>query len=71
MTKTYRLDGWLAEANRGSRSECRKLIRKGKVSVDGKAEKRINASVNDDMRIEINGDVVSPPRRTPLTVIMA
>ena len=70
MAKAFRLDGWLADAHQGSRSECRNMVRRGRVTVNGNKERNISFSVNDDMLICVDGIAITAPRRSPLTVIM-
>ena len=46
MGKTVRLDKYLADAGLGTRSEVKKLIQKGRVTVDGVPEKHPEAKVS-------------------------
>jgi 16S rRNA pseudouridine516 synthase len=54
-----RLDAWLSNQGIGSRSEVRRLIRRGKVTVDEAVFKDQAAAVNDDQTIAVDGKRVA------------
>lgn len=59
MGKSMRLDKFLTEMKRGSRSEVKERIRKGSVFVDGQAVLDPGFKVDPDrMRIALNGEAV-------------
>lgn len=70
MAHSQRLDGWLAASGVGSRSECRHLVRRSRVQVDDQVVTDTSFSVNDQQRICVNGQLITPPRRSALTVML-
>lgn len=55
-----RLDKFLADMGKGTRSEVKKMIRQGKVIVDGIIEKNPNAKIDERMQdVLCNGEVVT------------
>lgn len=53
-----RLDKYLAQAGLGTRSEVKKLIRSGRVLLNGAVAKRPEDKVSDDSEIFVDGEVV-------------
>lgn len=54
-----RLDKYLAHANRGTRSEVKRLIRSGRVFLNGMEAKKPEEKVFDDSEVVVDGEVVS------------
>lgn len=50
-----RLDKYLAQAGIGTRSEVKKLIRQGRVFLDGVPAKRPEEKVNEDSEVQVDG----------------
>ena len=55
-----RLDKYLAHANMGTRSEVKKLIRSGRVFLNGVAAKKPEEKVFDGSEVVVDGEVISP-----------
>lgn len=54
-----RLDKYLADMGAGTRQEVKKMIRQGKVLVDGKKEKRPETKINEESQtVVVNGKTV-------------
>ena len=53
-----RLDKYLAQAGTGTRSEVKKLIRQGRVFLDGVPAKRPEEKVGEDSEVEVDGVLV-------------
>lgn len=54
-----RLDKYLAQAGIGTRSEVKKLIRSGRVTLDKETAKRPEDKVEDGMEVCVDGNVIS------------
>lgn len=54
-----RLDKYLAHANMGTRSEVKKLIRSGRVFLNGMTAKKPEEKVFDDSEVVVDGEVIS------------
>jgi 16S rRNA pseudouridine516 synthase len=68
-TQRLRLDAFLSRSGRGSRSEARKLIRSGAVTVAGEVVRDQACIVGRDAAVRIGGDPVQlPPERVDLLV---
>lgn len=57
-----RLDAFLAHAGIGSRSDAKRLVRAGRVTLDGSVERDPGAAVRG-RSVACDGEPVSPPRR--------
>lgn len=55
-----RLDKYLADANLGTRSELKKIIRNGKVSVDGIAVLDPAFQIKPDQTVQLEGQIIAP-----------
>jgi 16S rRNA pseudouridine516 synthase len=58
-----RLDRFLANAKIGTRSEVRKIIKKGEISVNGEIVKNISFHINETDIVEYMGKTVVPYRK--------
>ena len=54
-----RLDKYLAQAGAGTRSEVKKLIRSGRVTLNGELAKRPEEKVEDGVEVCIDGEIIS------------
>lgn len=54
-----RLDKYLAQAGEGTRSEVKKLIRSGRVFINGTVAKRPEEKVEDNDEVSIDGEIIS------------
>lgn len=52
---TMRLDKYLAQAGIGTRSEVKKLIRQGRVFLEGVPARRAEEKVGEDTKVEVDG----------------
>lgn len=59
MSKTVRLDKFLADAGKGTRSEVKKIIQKGQVQVNGQTVKKPEQKVGISDVVELQGEKVS------------
>ena len=59
MSKAVRLDKFLADAGKGTRSEVKKYIQKGLVQINGQTVKKPEQKVTEEDRVEILGEAVS------------
>lgn len=59
MTKTVRLDKFLADAGKGTRSEVKKYIQKGQVEVNGRVVKKPEEKILADDIVLLHGETVS------------
>jgi 23S rRNA pseudouridine2605 synthase len=64
--KTLRLDRFLVEAGIGSRSEVSKLVRRGRVLVDGSPATRPEQHIEPTAVVSVDGDAIEP---TPLVLV--
>ena len=59
MSKAVRLDKFLADAGKGTRSEVKKFIQKGLVQVNGRTVKKPEQKITEEDRVELLGNPVS------------
>lgn len=59
MAKAVRLDKFLADAGKGTRSEVKKYIQKGKVQVNGQTVKKPEQKVLEEDLVQLQGEDVS------------
>ena len=59
MSKAVRLDKFLADAGKGTRSEVKKFIQKGLVQVNGRTVKKPEKKITEEDRVELLGNPVS------------
>lgn len=59
MTKTVRLDKFLADAGKGTRSEVKKYIQKGLVEINGQAVKKPEQKVGPQDRVLFKGEEIA------------
>ena len=59
MSKAVRLDKFLADAGKGTRSEVKKFIQKGLVQVNGRTVKKPEQKITEENRVEFLGNPVS------------
>lgn len=59
MSKAVRLDKFLADAGKGTRSEVKKYIQKGLVQINSQTVKKPEQKVTEEDRVELLGEPVS------------
>lgn len=61
MARGRRLDAYLAHAGLGSRSDVRKIIRRGRVTVNGEVVKDFSLHLQDPVEVRVDEEVIDPP----------
>jgi len=61
VARGRRLDAYLAHAGIGSRSDVKKLVRRGRVTVDGEAVKDFSLHLTEGQVVRVDDEVIDPP----------